>query len=306
MPSKDDRISNTKHIMDFSSLFRLPSIFETGHSTQRQCMTSATFSLKTMTLADVHNDLVEIKFSLSKRRCKIIGLYSLWAGRACYFFRILSFLIQTTTLIPRSLQNTSLDSMNTISLSKLSSQQATSSNENSLSGTQKLRRVASKVWQKMMPSKSKDSMTLSPLSTPEVQSAKSVKLKRPTEGPRIIDLRDMRQSIRTQPAHSLIRQSIVSRSQTPLNSPEIRPQSSFETSQSSSSKTGTPPRTNLQQAFYLEANKGQSAVALLDDITNYEGYEWLGEDDYDVDWTLLDLPENIYGRLANESRHSLI
>lgn len=269
-------------------------------------MTSATFSLKTMTLADAHNDLLEINFSLFKRRYKIIGLYSLGAGRACYFFRILSFLIQTTTLISRSLQNTSLDSMNTMSLSKLSSQQATSSSENSLSGTQKLRRVASKIWQKMMPSKSKDSMTLSALSTPEVQSAKFVSLKRPIEGPRIIDLRDMRQSIRTQPAHLFIHQSIVSRSQSALNSPELHPQSSFETSQSSSSKTGTPPRTNLQQAPYLEATKGQSAVALLDDVTNYEGYEWLGEDDYDVDWTLLDLPEKIYGRLANESRHSLI
>ena len=193
-----------------------------------------------------------------------------------------------------------------MSLSKLSSQQAASSSENSLSGTQKLRRVASKVWQKMRPSKSKDSMTFGAFGTPEVQSAKFVTLKRPTEGPRIIDLRDMRNSIRTQPAHSFIRQSIFSRSQADLDSPEFCPQSSFETSQSSSSGKGTPLRTTLHQAFYLDANKGQSAVALLDDVTSYEGYEWLGEDDYDIDWTLLDLPENIYGRLANESRHSLI
>ena len=157
-----------------------------------------------------------------------------------------------------------------------------------------------------MPSKSKDSMTFGKLGTPEVQSAKFVTLKRPTEGPRIIDLRDMRKSIRTQPTHSFIRQSFLPRSQADLNSPELRPQSSYETSQSSSSGTGIPPRTNLQRAFYLDTTKGQSAVALLDDVTNYEGYEWLGEDDYDIDWTLLDLPENIYGRLANESRHSLI
>ncbi|KAM0801545.1 hypothetical protein BDR22DRAFT_906193 [Usnea florida] len=216
-------------------------------------------------------------------------------------FNILSFLIPTTTLISKGSQNISVNITNTMSLSNLS-QQAASSNENSLSGTQKLRRVASKVWQKMKPSKSKDSMTFGAFGTPELRSAKFVTLKRPTEGPRIIDLRDMRKSIRTQPAHSFIRQSILSRSQVDLNSPEIRAQSSFETSQSSSSGTGTPPRTNLQQVIPL----GQPAVALLDDVTNYEGYEWLGEDDYDIDWTLLDLPEKTYGRLANESHHSLI
>ena len=157
-----------------------------------------------------------------------------------------------------------------------------------------------------MPSKSKNPMTFGALGTPEVRSAEFVTLKRPSEGPRIIDLRDMRKSIRTQSTHSFIRQSMLSRSQADLDSPEPRPQSSFKTSQSSSSGKGTSLRTTLQQAFYLDANKGQSAVALLDDVTNYEGYEWLGEDDYDIDWTLLDLPENIYGRLANESRHSLI
>ena len=157
-----------------------------------------------------------------------------------------------------------------------------------------------------MPSKSNDSRNFSALSTPEVQSAKFVTLKRPAEGPRIIDLRDMRKSIRPQSAHSFIRHSILPRSQTDLNSPELRAQSSYKTSQSSSSRTGTPLRTTLQQAFYLNATKGESAIALLDDVTSYEGYQWLGEDDYDIDWTLLDLPENIYGRLANESRHSLI
>ena len=149
-------------------------------------------------------------------------------------------------------------------------------------------------------------MNFGALGATEVQSTRFVTLKRPTKGPRIIDLREMRQSIRTQPAHLFTRQSIVPRSQADLNSPELRPQSSFETSQSSSSETGTPPRTDLQQAFFLDVTKGQSAIALLDDVTSYEGYEWLGEDDYDIDWTLLDLPENIYGRLANESRHSLI
>ena len=157
-----------------------------------------------------------------------------------------------------------------------------------------------------MPSKSNDSRNFGALSTPELQSAKFVTLKRPTEGPRIIDLRDMRKSIRPQSAHSFIRQSILPRSQADLNSPDLRPQSSYKTSQSSSSGMGTPRRTTLQQAFYLDATKGESAVALLDDVTTYEGYEWLGEDDYDIDWTLLDLPENVYGRLVNESRHSLI
>ena len=193
-----------------------------------------------------------------------------------------------------------------MSLLNLSPRQTASSSENSLSGTQKLRRVASKVWQKMRPSKSNDSRNFSALSTPEVQSAKFVTLKRPTEGPRIIDLRDMRKSIRTQSAHSFIRQSTLPRSQSDLNSPDLRPQSFYKTSQSSFSGTGTPPRTKFQHTFCLDPTEGQSAVALLDDVTNYEGYEWLGEDDYDIDWTLLDLPENIYGRLANESRHSLI
>lgn len=52
----------------------------------------------------------------------------------------------------------------------------------------------------------------------------------------------------------------------------------------------------------FEATSERPAVAALDDIADFDDKDY----NYDVDWSLLDLPENIYGRLANESRHSLI
>ena len=56
----------------------------------------------------------------------------------------------------------------------------------------------------------------------------------------------------------------------------------------------------------FEATSDRSASAVLDDVVDYGGYEPLDDEGSDVDWSLLDLPENVYGRLANESRHSLV
>ena len=49
-----------------------------------------------------------------------------------------------------------------------------------------------------------------------------------------------------------------------------------------------------------------ASAATFDDVRDYEGYELLDEEGADVDWSLLDLPEPVLWRLANESRHSLI
>lgn len=48
-------------------------------------------------------------------------------------------------------------------------------------------------------------------------------------------------------------------------------------------------------------------VPVLDAEDEFRDYEVLGGDGKeDVDWSLLDLPEAVYRRLANESCHSLI
>ena len=119
-------------------------------------------------------------------------------------------------------------------------------------------------------------MSLEELSTNEVQVARFVTFERPTEAPQIIDLKAMRRSLPPQPSLIHTYHSSSSRSQADLNQAEPRPQSV------------------------------RSAAASLDEIADYEGYELLDDDDSDLDWTLLDLPEKVYQRLANESRHSLI
>ena len=53
-------------------------------------------------------------------------------------------------------------------------------------------------------------------------------------------------------------------------------------------------------------SRRSAAAATFDDVADYEGYELLDEQGVDVDWNLLDLPEPVLRRLANESRHSLI
>ena len=56
----------------------------------------------------------------------------------------------------------------------------------------------------------------------------------------------------------------------------------------------------------FEATSDRPATAALDGLLDHEGYDLLDDKTSDLDWSLLDLPENIYGRLANESRHSLL
>ena len=125
-------------------------------------------------------------------------------------------------------------------------------------------------------SKDKDDMDMEELSTTKVQVARFVTFERPTETPQIIDLKAMRRSLPPQPSLIHTYHSGPSRSQTDLYQAEPRSQSV------------------------------RSAAASLDEIADYEGYELLDDDDSDLDWTLLDLPEKVYQRLANESRHSLI
>ena len=155
--------------------------------------------------------------------------------------------------------------------------------------------------------KGKD-ISLEELDSAEAQVARFVTFARPTEAPQIIDLKAMRQSIR--PQLTLIHidhthnKSWVQRPQAKLNGPELRLQRSFETSPPPT-ETGTPLRRNPQQVFVFEATSERPSAAVLDDIADYDDYELLDDDNnFDLDWSLLDLPENVYGILANESRHT--
>lgn len=49
-----------------------------------------------------------------------------------------------------------------------------------------------------------------------------------------------------------------------------------------------------------------SRRSACENVADYEGYELLHERGVDVDWSLLNLPEPVLRRLANESCHSLI
>ncbi|CAF9922152.1 MAG: hypothetical protein ALECFALPRED_002031 [Alectoria fallacina] len=207
-----------------------------------------------------------------------------------------------------------------MSLSRSLSPQVTTSSQNPISGTQKLRRVASKMLQKMkLPEGGKADIDLEELgSTGVQQAARFVTFTRPAaEAPQIVsNLKAMMttRSIRPRrPARIYTEDSTaVPRSQADLNGPELRLQKSFQTSARSPTETGTPLRRNPQQVFVFEATSDRSASAVLDDVVvdYYVGYEPLDDDEddegSDVDWSLLDLPENVYGRLANESCHSLI
>ena len=184
--------------------------------------------------------------------------------------------------------------------------QATMSHNKSISGTQKLRCIASKIWQKIKFPKGKEDVNLEELDSTEIQVAKFVTFERPTEAPQIIDLKQMRRNIRLQPTRIYTHLSPGPCSQADLKSPELRLQRSFEELARSATETGTPLRRNPQQAFWFEATSDRSAAAALDDVVDNASYGLLDDEDYDVDWSLLELPENVYGRLANDSRHSLI
>ena len=170
-------------------------------------------------------------------------------------------------------------------------------------GTQKLRRTASKILQKMKLSKSKDDIDLRELDSADIQAARFVTFVRPSAAPQIIDLKAMRQTIRPR---LYTHHSSEPRSQAELTGPELRLQRSFDNLRLPT-ETGTPLRRNPQQAFVFGATSDRSAAAVLDDVADEDGYELLDDDDdYDVDWSMLELPENVYGRMANESQHSLI
>ena len=190
--------------------------------------------------------------------------------------------------------------------SKSSSYQAETQSHKSLLSTEKLRHVTGKILRKLKLSKRDDTTDLDELASSEVQVATFVTCIRPTDAPRIIDLKAMRQSIRPQLPRI---NTHVPCSQAALQTSELRLQAFFENKRSAAA-TGTPLRRNPQQAYIFEATSDRSSAAALDDVVDYEGYELLDKDDDDedrcLDWTLLDLPEKIYGRLANESRHSLI
>lgn len=150
------------------------------------------------------------------------------------------------------------------------------SSQTHVSKTQKLQRVGSKILQKIFRSKAK--IDLVELGSTEVKAARTVTFIPPTETPRIIDLKSMRRSIHPQPTRSNIHHSLV----------------------------GTPMRKNSQQAYVSEETSRHPAAAILDDVEDHEDYQRIHEEESDVDWSLLDLPENVYARLANESRHSLL
>lgn len=179
------------------------------------------------------------------------------------------------------------------------------SSQSSIPGTQKLGLIASKILQKMKIFKGKGHIDLEELDSTPIEVARFVTFTRPTEAPQIVDLKALRRNVRPQLASINTVQLRVTRPQADLNSPELHLQRSFEKLRAPT-ETGTPLRRNPQQAFIIEATSVRSAAAALDDIADEESYEILDEEDSDLDWSLLDLPENIYRRLANESRHSLI
>ena len=160
--------------------------------------------------------------------------------------------------------------------------------QDSVSGTQKLRRVASKILLKMKISTGKEDIDLEELGSTEIQAARFVTFTRPTMAPQIIDLKAMTQNHRAELPRIDAHQPRAQQSQANLNSHDFGLQK------------------NPQQVFVFEATSEGSAPAVLAKVEDYTGYETLDDEDSDLDWSLLDLPEKVYARLANESRHSLI
>ena len=196
--------------------------------------------------------------------------------------------------------------------SKSSSEQANPQHHKSILSTAKLRHVTAKILHKLKLSKNDAYMNLNDSDSAEAPFTKIITHTRPTAAVQIIDIKLMRQNIRPQPRPRInTLHPGSSCSQATLKSPELRLQTFFESGRSAAAETGTPLRRNPQQAYIFEETSHRSSAAVLDDILNYEGYDFVGGDDEDedggfVDWGLLDLPEKVYGRLANESRHSLL
>lgn len=127
--------------------------------------------------------------------------------------------------------------------------------------------------------KGKEDLTLHKSASAEIQVARFVTFTRPSEAPQIIDLKALKRN--TPP-------------QRPV--PKLRLQTSLKSVRSSTEK-GTPLLEDPQQVPVLDAS---------DEFADNKAYEMLDDKVSDVDWTLLDLPEAVYRRLANDSRHSLI
>lgn len=127
-------------------------------------------------------------------------------------------------------------------------------------------------------SKGKEDQTLEESSSAEIQVARFVTFTRPTDAPQIIDLKALKRNI---PQRAV---------------PTLRLQTTFKTVRSST-EMGTSLLRDAQQVPVLDSS---------DDVADNEAYELLDDKDSDVDWALLDLPEAVYRRLANESHHSLI
>lgn len=151
----------------------------------------------------------------------------------------------------------------------------------------------------------KKNMNKVDMDSAEIKVARPVIFVRPIEAPRIIDLNATRRSIRPQSTCINTSSPMAPRSQADLNSPELRLQRCFG-NPDPPIETGTPLRRNSQQALNFEATSHRAAAAVFDDVVDETDYERLDDEDSNVDWTLLDLPENMYGRLANESCHSLV
>lgn len=154
-------------------------------------------------------------------------------------------------------------------------------------------------------SKGNEDTSLKELASTDVQVARFVTFELPAEAPQIIDLKAMRRNIRPQPARIYTHHFRVPHLQADLNNSEIRLQRSFEDLRSPR-ETGTPLRRNPQQVYVFKATSTRSTTAVIDDVMDNADYERLDDEDSDLDWSLLDLPENVYARLANDSRHSLI
>lgn len=109
------------------------------------------------------------------------------------------------------------------------------------------------------------------------------------------------------PVH--VYRSSVSRSNAQLVSPTLlRHQRSLRAERLSSAEMGTSPLLGDSEPVPVSGLSvhRSAAAATFDDVADYDGYELLDEQGVDVDWNLLDLPEPVLRRLANESRHSLL
>ena len=183
-----------------------------------------------------------------------------------------------------------------------SSQQATVSSSKSASGFQKLRQITKKILQKIKLPKIRD---YEDFEEPETQEARFVTFTPPTEAPQIIDLKALKRTLPPQVSPINVDRSNVSRSGAVLVRPELRLQTSFKASLSST-EMSTPLLKDAQPVPISAATSDHSATASLDDIADYKCYQLDDEQDNDMDWALLDLPENVLNRLVNESCYSLL